>query len=124
MMNWAEIFIYYDDVQYDKNGWRNRNRVLVNNAEKWLSTDLSGFVLGTENGEEQLLSFQEKKDICKSVVSVAKEKKLIIAGIDNPSVKGTLEDADAYINLGVDVLRIRIPRRRDTIDEYFNEVLE
>ena len=53
-----------------------------------------------------------------------KEKKLIIAGIDNPSVKGTLEDADAYINLGVDVLRIRIPRRRDTIDEYFNEVLE
>ncbi|MEC7880452.1 MAG: dihydrodipicolinate synthase family protein [Chloroflexota bacterium] len=97
---------------------------LENNATKWLNTELTGFVLGTENGEEQLLNFEEKKDICKTVISVAKEKKLIIAGIDNPSVKGTLEDAESYIRLGVDVLRIRIPRRRDTIDKYFNEVLE
>ena len=96
---------------------------IENNAEKWLTTELSGFVLGTENGEEQLLSFGEKKDICKSVISVAKDKKIIIAGIDNPSVKGTLEDAENYIELGVDVLRIRIPRRRDTIDTYFDEVL-
>ena len=97
---------------------------IENNAERWLSTDLSGFVLGTENGEEQLLSFEEKKSICNSVVSVAKGKKIIIAGIDNPSVKGTLEDAESYIKLGVDILRIRIPRRRDTIDRYFDEVLE
>jgi len=97
---------------------------IENNAERWLGTDLSGFVLGTENGEEQLLSFKEKKDICNSVVSVAKGKKIIIAGIDNPSVKGTLEDAESYIKLGVDILRIRIPRRRDTIDKYFDEVLE
>ena len=119
----SPILVAPSPTPFTREGKVNFN-ALENNAEKWLSTDLSGFVLGTENGEEQLLSFQEKKDICKSVVSVAKEKKLIIAGIDNPSVKGTLEDADAYINLGVDVLRIRIPRRRDTIDEYFNEVLE
>lgn len=23
----ADVFVYYDDVQYDKHGWRNRNRV-------------------------------------------------------------------------------------------------
>ena len=36
---------------------------IENNAEKWLRTDPSGFVLGTENGEEQRLSIKEKKDI-------------------------------------------------------------
>ena len=23
----ADVFVYYDDVQYDKHGWRNRNRI-------------------------------------------------------------------------------------------------
>jgi hypothetical protein len=26
-MQRADTFVYYDDVQYDKNGWRNRNRI-------------------------------------------------------------------------------------------------
>lgn len=26
-MRRADVFVYYDDVQFDKNGWRNRNRV-------------------------------------------------------------------------------------------------
>ena len=29
MMKYADLFIYFDDVQYDKNGWRNRNKILV-----------------------------------------------------------------------------------------------
>lgn len=96
---------------------------LEKNAQKWLDTELSGFVLGTENGEEQLLSIEEKMNICKRVISVAKNHKLIIAGIDNPSTRGTIKDAEKYVELGVDLVRIRIPRRRDTIDKYFDEVL-
>ena len=26
-MQRADVFVYYDDVQFDKHGWRNRNRV-------------------------------------------------------------------------------------------------
>lgn len=26
-MRQADVFVYYDDVQYDKHGWRNRNRI-------------------------------------------------------------------------------------------------
>lgn len=33
----CDIFIFYDHVQYDKNGWRNRNKVLVNGKEHWIT---------------------------------------------------------------------------------------
>jgi hypothetical protein len=33
----VDVFVYYDDVQYDKNGWRNRNRVKGPNGPVWLS---------------------------------------------------------------------------------------
>ena len=34
----ADCFIFYDDVQYDKNGWRNRNRIKSNTGEPhWLT---------------------------------------------------------------------------------------
>jgi len=33
----ADVFIFYDDVQYDKHGWRNRNRVKTANGTIWLT---------------------------------------------------------------------------------------
>ena len=34
----ADCFIFYDDVQYDKNGWRNRNRIKSTTGEPhWLT---------------------------------------------------------------------------------------
>ena len=33
----ADVFIYYDDVQYDKHGWRNRNRVKGPDGPVWLT---------------------------------------------------------------------------------------
>lgn len=33
----ADLFIFYDDVKYDKNGWRNRNRIKTPNGAKWLT---------------------------------------------------------------------------------------
>jgi hypothetical protein len=33
----ADIFIFYDDVKYDKNGWRNRNRIKTKDGLQWLT---------------------------------------------------------------------------------------
>ena len=33
----ADLFIFYDDVQYDKNGWRNRNRIKTAQGTQWLT---------------------------------------------------------------------------------------
>ena len=43
----VDAFVYYDDVQFDRNGWRNRNRVRTANAEGWswltIPVQLHGF---------------------------------------------------------------------------------
>jgi len=33
----ADLFVFYDDVQYDKRGWRNRNQIKTPNGKKWLT---------------------------------------------------------------------------------------
>jgi hypothetical protein len=33
----SDTFIYYDDVQFDKHGWRNRNRIKSPNGPLWLT---------------------------------------------------------------------------------------
>jgi len=33
----SDIFILFEDVQYTKNDWRNRNRLLINNKDIWVS---------------------------------------------------------------------------------------
>src|SRR5687767_13941524 len=33
----ADVFVHYDDAQYDKHGWRNRNRVKTANGTVWIS---------------------------------------------------------------------------------------
>lgn len=33
----ADSFIFYDDVQYDKHGWRNRNQIKTANGMQWLT---------------------------------------------------------------------------------------
>lgn len=33
----ADVFVFYDDVQYDKHGWRNRNRIKTQAGTQWLT---------------------------------------------------------------------------------------
>ncbi|MBI4619828.1 MAG: WbqC family protein [Desulfobacterales bacterium] len=33
----SDVFVIYDDVQYDRNGWRNRNRIKTANGMQWLT---------------------------------------------------------------------------------------
>ena len=37
LMHRADVFVFYDDVQYDKGGWRNRNRIKTAQGTKWLT---------------------------------------------------------------------------------------
>ena len=33
----ADLFVFYDDVQFDKRGWRNRNRIKTPQGSRWLT---------------------------------------------------------------------------------------
>lgn len=33
----ADLFVFYDDVQYDKRGWRNRNQIKTPGGKQWLT---------------------------------------------------------------------------------------
>lgn len=33
----ADVFVFYDDVQYDKHGWRNRNRIKTAQGPAWIT---------------------------------------------------------------------------------------
>jgi len=37
----SNIFVIYDDVQYDKHGWRNRNRIKTANGIQWLTVPVT-----------------------------------------------------------------------------------
>lgn len=37
LINMVDEFILYDDVQYTKNDWRNRNRIKTNQGPQWLT---------------------------------------------------------------------------------------
>ncbi len=37
----ADVFVYYDEVQYTKNDWRNRNRICSKNGLHWLTIPIS-----------------------------------------------------------------------------------
>jgi hypothetical protein len=36
-INRADVFVFYDDVQYDKHGWRNRNQIKTSRGRQWLT---------------------------------------------------------------------------------------
>jgi hypothetical protein len=33
----ADVFVFFDDVQYDKRGWRNRNQIKTPQGKQWLT---------------------------------------------------------------------------------------
>jgi hypothetical protein len=51
----SDIFVIYDDVQYDKHGWRNRNRVKGPQGPIWLTVPVRTKGLGKPNITEVLI---------------------------------------------------------------------
>lgn len=40
MINSVDTFVFLEDVKYTEHDWRNRNKILVGNEEKWLSVPI------------------------------------------------------------------------------------
>ncbi len=97
---------------------------LARNIERWNRTSLSGFALGTANGEELSLSDDEKKLIVHVVAEMRAQDRIVIAGIDTPSTTYTLDLAEQYADTGADMVRVRIPRQggNQAALRYFGEV--
>jgi hypothetical protein len=45
----ADLFIFYDDVQYDKRGWRNRNQIKTPEGKQWLTVPVHSRGAQVEN---------------------------------------------------------------------------
>ncbi len=45
----SDLFVFYDDVQYDKRGWRNRNQIKTPQGKKWLTIPVHSHGAQIEN---------------------------------------------------------------------------
>ena len=93
------------------------------NVEKWLKTSLSGFVLNSENGEEEMLSEAERLEIVRTVNDARNGEKFIVAGVDSSSVTESVRTAEALVGAGAEMVRIRIPRLTKNVTGYFEQVV-
>ena len=96
---------------------------LSRNVERWLKTPATGFCVGTATGEEWFLSEDEKLEIARTVKGGLDEKRFLMGGIDCPGVTETLRKAEAFAAAGAEMLRVRIPRYREIVVDYFDQVL-
>jgi len=96
---------------------------LGRNVERWLTTPATGFLVGSQTGEEWTLSENEKLAVAKTVKESLDERRFLMGGIDCPSVTETLRRAEAFADVGAEVVRIRFPRQAELIEPYFEQVL-
>ncbi len=58
----SDIFVFYDDVQYTKNDWRNRNKIKTPQGTAWLSIPVQ-FKLGDKINEIKITSDWKEKHL-------------------------------------------------------------
>ncbi len=108
-----------DSLDHDK---------LARNIERWLDTDLSGFVVITYGGEELHFGEPDKLAAVKTVSEAHKGERFVIAGIDTPSQTEAVRLSNLYAEAGADMVRIRIPgaarggRASGGVIDYYEEV--
>ena len=84
-----------DEVDHD---------AVSSNVERWLKTPASGFLVGSQSGEEWSLSEDEKLAIVKTVSQTLNGERYVMGGIDCPSVTETLRRAEAFAEAGAELL--------------------
>lgn len=98
-------------------------QAIERNVSRWLETPLSGFMLNSENGEEAFLSEDERVEIVRTVRRATGGRKLVLGGVDSPSVTETLRFGERLVEAGAELLRIRIPRLTSNVRGYFEQVI-
>ena len=93
------------------------------NVERWLKTPTSGFLVGSQSGEEFFMSKEEKLTLARTIHQVLDDQRFLIGGIDCPSVIETIRRADAFAEVGAEMVRIRFPRNEAVVAAYFEEVV-
>jgi dihydrodipicolinate synthase/N-acetylneuraminate lyase len=89
-----------DSLDHDK---------LARNVERWLDTDLSGFVVITYGGEELHFGEPDRVAAVKTVSEAHRGTRFVIAGIDTPSPTEAIRLSNLYAEAGADMVRVRIP---------------
>lgn len=113
----SDVFIFYDHVQYDKNGWRNRNKVLINKKPRWLTLPIKKDRLKKKINEVNLVDSTENlqkiyktiylnyknhpnfKKVIKIIESIFKKKKWILLSELNIELIKKICD---YYNIGTE----------------------
>jgi dihydrodipicolinate synthase/N-acetylneuraminate lyase len=100
---------------------------LARNVDKFSSTALSGFVVGSYGGEEFHMGEPEKVSAIKTVVDAHAGRRFVIAGIDALSPTEAVRLANLYAEAGADMVRVRVPAANRgvnsaPIQEYFEQV--
>ena len=80
-------------------------------------------MLNSENGEEQFLSEVERFEIVRTVNNARNGNKFIIGGVDSSSVSDSIRTAEALVDAGAEMIRIRIPRLTKFVTKYFEQVV-
>ena len=55
LINDADIFVFYDEVKYTKNDWRNRNKIYSVNGEHWLTIPITKDAVKLKISEVKML---------------------------------------------------------------------
>jgi hypothetical protein len=54
LINDADLFIFYDEVQYTKNDWRNRNQIYTKNGLQWLTIHINKDAVNSKISDVEL----------------------------------------------------------------------
>jgi dihydrodipicolinate synthase/N-acetylneuraminate lyase len=82
---------------------------LEHNVDRYSRTPISGMVVLGSTGEAVMLSEEEQREVLRISIEVAKDSKVLIAGVGQESAELTLALTDYAAKLGYDVALVRTP---------------
>lgn len=71
LVNAVDKFVIYDDVQYIKSGWINRNKLLINNNIKIFSISLKKASTFSQINEREISDLKERE--CKKIIKMLQQ---------------------------------------------------
>jgi len=71
IINAVDKFIFYDDVNFIKNGWINRNNIIINNTPKYITIQLKG---ASPNKLINEVVFTDNRNKIKKTIQMAYKK--------------------------------------------------
>ena len=79
------------------------------NTERWCKTANQVFIIGSQSGEEFMMSEPERVDLLRCVTDALEVGRITAGGIDAPAVGEALRQADRYSDAGAEMVRLRFP---------------